>query len=615
MVMRTMRENTKWIMLILTVAFVGWLVFDWVQGGGGTAQQSTNPVVGQVNGEQIRLAEWNRTLQSRFEQVRQQVEGALTDEQRHQVEQQTWDEMVTRRLIRQELDRLGLEATEAEIRQAFRTSPPPSLREHPAFQTDGRFDFEKYRQFFADPGVDENLLLQIESYYREVIPQDKLFRLVSQEVVVSEEDLWHWYRDRNSRARVRFLSLDPARAVADTAVTVTEEEIRSHYEENREEYSRPPTAVVDIVSLGAEPGAADSAAARARVDSLRGLVESGEREFPDLVRAASEGELGDVGGGEIGPVTLEDLIPPLADAVFSLPEGALSDPVASPSGFHLIRVLSREGEGSEERATFSHLLVPVRLSRAGEDELFDRLDELEEIALRTDLETAADSLGIPIRDDVRLEEGSGFVPGAGALGVAVNWALGPEAQIGDLSQFFENATGFHIVELEDRFPAGTRPLEEVRDEIRQRLLERKKRERTRELLARALERLSAGASLEEVASSLGTEVRDSGFFTRTRFVQGLGQETEAIGAAFGLAPGERAGPLDAGDRVALVELVDREEASREVFENRKDEIRARLTQERRGTYLQRWVDALRESSEVIDQRNEIGPGGTGSVAS
>lgn len=606
MVMRTMRDNTKWIMLILTVAFVGWLVFDWVQSGSAQGGGNANPVVGTVNGEEIRYVEWNRFVQGQMEQARQQVEGSLSDQQLHRVREQAWDQMVTQRLIRQELERLGLRATESEIRQAFRTSPPPSLRDHPAFQTDGQFDMQKYRQFFSQPSVDEQLLLQIESYYREQIPRNKLYQLVAEEVSLSDEELWSHYRARNATARARFVSVSAGAAVADSAVEVSDQEIRRYYREHQDEYSRPPVAVVDLVSLEAQPGPADSARARSTLDSLRSVVADEGTSFQDVVREISQEGVGGLRAAELGPLDRDELVGPLQEAVFSAPPGQLTGPVLSPSGYHLLRVTSRE----DDRATFSHVLVPVRLSLDSENELFDRMDRLEGVALRSDLETAADSLGMQIRDDLRLEEGSSFVSGAGNLGVAVSWAFEAGTPVGALSQFFENASGYHILELEDRLPAGVRPLEEVRGEIRSRLLAEKKREVARRRLASAAASVRAGdATLEEVARRNGWEVREAGPFSRVEFVPGLGQRTPAVGAAFGLEPGEVAGPVPAGgDRLAVVQLLEHTPADRGAFEAQLTQLRRTVTRQRQQQHIQEWIQALREEASVQDLRNRLQQG-------
>ena len=215
MVMRSLRENTKWIMLILTVAFVGWLVFDWVQSGQRGGGQGANPVVGTVNGQEIRYSEWNRHLQQYLQQVRAQASGAPTDERMNEAREQAWTQLVTEILVQQELDRLGIEVTDAEIRQAFRSSPPPQLRQNPAFQTNGQFDPRKYQQFFQSGNVSNQLLTQLEQYYRDVLPRTKLVRLVGEGVYVSGEEAWERYRMQNATARVRYVSVNPASAVAD----------------------------------------------------------------------------------------------------------------------------------------------------------------------------------------------------------------------------------------------------------------------------------------------------------------------------------------------------------------------------------------------------------------
>lgn len=602
MIMSKMRDSAKWMMLLLTLAFVAWLVLDWVQAGSGAQGAQQNPVVGMVNGEEIRYVEWNETLQSQLEQARQQVEGSLSDQARHRIENRAWDQLVTQTLIRQELERLGIGVSDEEVRQAFRTSPPPSLRDHPAFQTDGRFDMQKYRQFFAQGSANEQLLMQIESYYRQQIPRTKLFQLVAEEVSLSDEDLWRHYRDQNATARVRYVSRSAGSAIPDDEVEVTDEEIEAHYQENRQDFSRPPVAVVDLVSLDAEPSASDSARARARLDSVRGLVEEGGS-FDDLVQEISEESPPGLQAADLGSVGPDEMVGPLQEAAFSLPVGQVSEPVESPSGLHLIRVSSRQGD----QVTLSHVLAPVELSIEAEDELFDRMDRLEGIALESDLETAADSLGLELRDDVRLEEGSEFVPGAGNLGVAVAWAFEGGTSVGGLSRFFENASGRHILELEDRLEAGVRPLEEVRSQIRQRLLRQKKRELLRERMEQALEPArSGGAGLEEVAEEHGWEVRESSSFTRIGSVPGLGQGTPAVGAAFGLEPGQVAGPFaGGGDRLALIELIEKSPVDRQEFEARKNRLRASLQEQLRQQHLQRWLQALREQAEIRDLRDEL----------
>lgn len=599
MFMRKMRDSAKWVMLILALAFVGWLVFDWVASRGGDLGAQANPVIGEVAGREIRYDDWNRFLQSRLEVARQS--GSLTEEQVRVATEEAWEELVSSTILQAEIDRLGLHVTDEEVRQAFLTRPPPELMSHPAFQTEGRFDLQKYQRFFADPAVDEQTLLGIESYYRSVLPRIKLQSLISEGIYVTEEEAWRFFRDTNERARVRFVRIDPTSAVPDTAASVTDAQVRDYYDEHRDEFERPASARVHMVSIPMQPSAADTASARTRIEELRQRILGGEP-FAEVARAESGDTASARQGGDVGTRARDELQPAIADVAFSVPVGRVSEPVETPFGLHLVQV----DERTADSVALRQIYVPVEMSRATEDSIFDLIDELEGIALRTDLPTAADSVGLPIRRDVVLSEDTEFVPGAGALGVAADWAIDdPEAVIGELSPFFENASGYHVFELLERRPAGVRPLAEVEPVIRQRLVAERKGERARELAARVPDAVAQGASFEEAAQRFGWSVEEAGPFTRRDFVPGLGQATEAIGAAFGQPIGEVGPPVGAGAAVAVLLVVERTEADRARFEEVKASLIQQLTLQRRQEYTDRWLAALRERGAVRDLRDRL----------
>jgi peptidyl-prolyl cis-trans isomerase D len=599
--MRSMRDSAKWVMLVLSIAFVGWLVLDWVTSRGGAGVAEANPVVATVRGRDVRYSQWNLYLQNQLALARQQRPSGLTDEEVRLVREGAWNEMISGILLEQEIDRLGIRISDREIRDAFRNQPPPEFQTHPAFQTDGQFDIEKYRQYFVGPAVDETLLLQLEGYYRETLPRERLINMVADGVVVSDAELWQSFRDSRETVTVRLLSIDPAVEVADTAVQVTDAEIRADYRERQDDFAKPATATVNLVSLPFLPSAADSAAARQRADSLYQVISSGEATFEDVARAASADSATRENGGNLGPRVRGQLDPAIEDLAFSTRVGRVAEPVLTPFGHQLIRVDSR----SSDTVSLHRILVPVDVSPVTEDVVFDAMDELEGVALMADLVTAADSLGIEVRRDVVLTEGSGFVPGAGALGVAVEWALDPETIPGDLSQFFQTPTAYHVLELLDRAPAGVYSLEEVESDIERRLLAEKRKERARELVGGVVEALEAGATFEEFAERPGWVMRDSVTFSRLEFVPGLGQGTEAIGVAFGLEAGELSGVVDAGDFLAILQVVDKTTVTRDEFEQIRESLRQQMTFQRRQIYVQQWLDALRENADVIDFRDQL----------
>ena len=600
MFMRKMRGSAALVMGIMAAAFVGWLVFDGINAmQGGNLGGQINPVVGQVGGHDIRYNEWNIFLQNQLAVSRETGRG-MTDEDVRVVTERAWESLVTTTLIQAELDRLGVRVTDAEVRQAFFTQPPQEMLSYPAFQTDGQFDIDKYRRFFTDPATDEMQLLQIENYYRSILPRAKLQMLVESGIYVSDDEAWRFYADTNERARVRFVHLNPAQLVPDSAVSASEDEIRDFYDARADEYVRPASARVNMVSVSLRPSPADSLAAREQARSLAERVRGGE-DFATVAAAESADSISAADGGLMGkrPVTAYD--PRLVEAADAVAVGAVTDPVETSFGLHVLQVEERTADSLSMRQIY----LPFEPSGATEDSVFTLLDNLEEIGLRTDLLTAADSLGVDARTDVQLLDGVDFIPGAGQLGVAREWAMGPEAQIGDVSESFENPAGFHLFELLGLRDESRIPIEEAGIGIRQQLLVEKKKERAAEQAGAVLDRVASGASFTEAVESLGWTVEETELFRRGDFVPGLGQGTEAIGYAFGAEIGDLSGPLDAADAIVVLEVLEHEDATREGFEEVRDAVLMQLRFERSQQYVQKWMAALREGAVVEDHRERL----------
>ncbi len=599
MFMRSIRANTKWIMMVMAVAFAAWLVFEGIQQRDQATVLGVNPVVAIVNGEQVRNVRWNEAYGVALDAARGQAGRPLTDEEQRQVEREAWDAMIRDVLVEQEIQRLGIEVTESEIRQAFRTSPPPDLVRHPAFQTDGRFDYAKYQQFFSDPTVDEQLLLQIEAYYRSTLPRTRLAQQISGGAAVSDGEVWQAFRDQNETATVTYVTVRPADVVDASEIEVSESEARAYYREHREEFARPATATVRLASFSTTPSAVDTAATEARADSLVRSIREGDVSFADAAAEFSADSLSASRGGELGRFGPGDLVEPVAEAVAGLAAGDVSDPVRTPQGYRILRVEARDAD----TVRLAHILIPVTLSDEGEDELFQRMDEFEGIALLRGLKAAGEETGVPVREDVTLTDGFDFVPGAGSLGVAVDWALAQDTPLDEASEFFENGSGYHMVEVVSRSEAGTFAFDEVRPRIEETLIARKRAERARGIAAERLEQIRAAPSLEEAAAALGWPLDRAGPFTRSQFVAGLGRGTEAVGAAFGAEPGAITGPYDADEAVVVMRVDARTPADPNAFAVVKNQLRSQMEFQESQLAITRWVEALRESAEVVDQRD------------
>ncbi|MBD3161102.1 MAG: hypothetical protein GF346_02910, partial [Candidatus Eisenbacteria bacterium] len=233
-----MRRNTKIIMWITAAAFVLLIFLAWgaeYQLGSDTGP--TQGVIGRVNGDPIQGAAYYERVQQAREGYRQQGQN-ITDAVDAQLRQGAWDALVQETLVQQEIDRLGITVTDREVVQAIKDQPLPFIMQAPEFQTDGQFDYNKYLNALRDPSRN---WIQLERYYRADLPRQKLQALVTASVKVSDAEIERQYEKESTTAEVAYAFVPAARFTVDPEAA-EEAELRTYYQEHREEYRTGPQA-------------------------------------------------------------------------------------------------------------------------------------------------------------------------------------------------------------------------------------------------------------------------------------------------------------------------------------------------------------------------------------
>ncbi len=596
--MRQMRENTKWIMLVTALAFVALMVFEWGMDASGRTAMGVGQI-GSVDGQPVMYQDYLNTLRNLQDQVQNQQEEPLTSLQNTQLEDQAFRETVNQILIQQELERRGISVTAEEIQQAARFSPPPQIRQNQGFQTDGQFDLEKYQNFLAS-SADNQFLLQLEQYYRNVIPRSKLMRQVTSGIYPSDAKLWRLYREQNEQVRTAFAALNPGERIPDAEVSVSDDEIRDYYRENREEeFSVPARATVKVAALNKAPTPEDTAAALERAREVRREIVEQGADFAEVAQRESgdEGTLQE--GGDLGTFARGQMVEPFEEAVFDAAIGQVTEPVKTRFGYHLINVRDRQ----QDSATVSHILIPIERTGDSELRLLTHADSLEDMAESMTLDEAASNLGVEV-SRVEINESFPVASGVGRIQEGADWVFN-EASQGDVSPVFENEQAFYALELVNSRPAGYRSLDEVRSTVEQTLRFEKKKEEAMALGRQIAQAAREAGSLAAVASDYELQVDTAGPFTRQQFVSGLGRQNEAVGAAFGLEPGEIGGPVATADDVFVLEQVEHLPADSSAWEAQKQRQRQQFIARAQQERLQEWLAGLRENARIADRRDEV----------
>ncbi len=596
-----MRASAKYIWIIIVVLFVGGFLLAQTSGLLGRAPVTSTTAVAKVNGQDILATSWYQATQNLEQEATQRSKASLSLDERQRLMDQAYDQLVADALLRQEYRRRGITVSDDEILQAARYNPPPQLMQSPDLQTDGQFDPAKYQRFLSSPlAKQQGLLFQLEQYYRTEIPKEKLFDQIASDVYVSDEQLWRRYQDMHDTAQVTFVAFEPER-ISDSAVRVSDDEVRAYYDTHKNLFERSGTAKVSILIIPRIVTSADSAAVRAHAVALRSKILGGEK-FEDVARAESADSGSAVNGGDLGKGPKGRFVAPFETAAYALKPGEISQPVLTQFGYHLIRVDARKGDTS----TVHHILLPIQQGDSAASRTDRRADSLARMAASTDqpakFDEAARSLHIPVLKASVIEGNpltvnGQFIPSIGP------WAFQGGVP-GETSELFDAEDGYYLARLDSLTHGGTLSLDQAKRDIRIYLLRQKKIDA---LMPQATNfaKVAAAGSLEAAAKLMGMAVITTKPFTRITGAPDLAQAPEAVGGAFALPLRVVSAPIRSTGGVVVERVDSRTPASRAAFEAQKDQLRAQAVQQLRQQRVREFLTNLRAVAKIDDRRKQV----------
>ena len=599
--LQQMRSAAKYVWIFIVVVFVGVFLFTETSGLLGRAPVTTGTAVAEVNGDDIPYTTWFQASQQRIQQEQEGRGRSLSLDEEEQIRNDVFDQLVQSVLLDQEYKRRGIRVTDEEIVQAAQFQPPPQFMQAPEFQTDGRFNLEKYQNFLKSAAArQQGLYFQLENYYRSEIPKAKLFEQVASEVYITDDELWRTYRDQNDSAKVSFVAFDPS-SIPDSGITVTDAEIRAYYDSHKKELEHPGRAVVSILSIPRVVSAADSASVRARAAALRAEILGGAK-FEDVAKRESADTLSGSEGGALGRGPRGRFVESFEKAAFALTPGQVSEPVETQFGLHLIRVDEKKADTIAVR----HILLRFQQSDSSASRTDRKADSLANIAASQDTPQRFDSAakvlkltpatGIAIEGEPLTVAGT-YVPSVSA------WAFSG-VKPGETSELYDSETGYVLARLDSLAEGGEPTMDAARDEITRRLRTQKKLDQL-QTRAKALATAAASSTLEAAAQQQNLTVTSSDPFTRGGFVPGMGRLNEAIGAAFSLPVGAVSNPIRTDDAVIVMRVDRRAEADRAKWEEQKTAQRASRIQGLRQQRIQAFLLELRNAAKIEDNRKEL----------
>lgn len=598
------------VLVILSFAFAG--VSSYL---GST----TDVPAAEVNGDKITKAELEQAYQSersRMEQQLGEMFAALSADEKYlqSIKQSVLERLVADKLIDQAAKAMGLRVSDEQIVAAMRAEP--------AFQTDGKFDNDRYQAILRQLGYQPQT-------FRDMMRVDMTRRqltaaLVGTEFVLPGEakqlaELQGQTRD------VRYVIVDSAPFLA-TAV-VTDEQVKNYYDANQGQFMSPEMVSLEYVELNAAdfaknnpvsddeaqtyyeehkaqyvsnekrlaahilvmPGN-DEAAAKAKAEDLAKQLDSGA-DFADLAKANSDDTLSAEQGGKLDWFEPGVMDPAFDAALFALNKGQHSAVVKTDFGFHIIKLLDVQSGATVPFADVKAKIVAQLQDKKAVDQFYSLQSKLADTSYEVPdtLSETAKAVGVDVKTTALFSRDN--APAELNKPDLVKAAFSETVMLKGLNSEVIELEPNHVVviRVKEHHDAGTLALAEVKANITERLKQDQANEAARAKAQELMAQVKAGAT-------------DLGLVSKAKLGRGA-QDVDAaiVGKAFQMPTPSTTPVVDTvglANGYAVVAL-DKVNAAEGVSDELVNALKQRLNAQYSEADYRGLIDSLKANAKVL----------------
>jgi peptidyl-prolyl cis-trans isomerase D len=520
-------DNKKWVQVVLALIilpFAFWGVDSYRKSGGGEALAT-------VNGEKINQQEFDNALRQQQGRMREMLgekfDPAMLD--KPEVKHSILENLASQRLLTMQARKAGLTVSDEQLAQVIAGIE--------AFQKDGKFDKQRYEAALRNQGMtplifearvqEELSMRQLTDAYasngfssayaaNNLIHLNEQQRVVSMSAVLAETFLKQITvddaavkadYDKNlndyqtpEQARVEYTILSAEALLPQVAVD--EAEIKKYYDEHQPEFGTQEQrqAAHILISVAAQAPDADKQAAKAKAEQVLQQVKQAPGKFADLAKQYSQDPGSAANGGDLGLFARGMMVKPFDDAAFELKPGEISGLVQSDFGFHIIKLLAIKPAKVQALAEVKGTIeLKLKMQKAGDKfaELAEKFSNMVYEQSDT-LKPAAELIKAPLQQSAWLNKTQAEAAPwtAKALQVVFSKEVVKDKRNSSAIEIAPNT--LLSVRLLEYKPASSRPLVEVSDAIRQKLLHQQALELALKQGKATLEQLKRGEKPELV---------------------------------------------------------------------------------------------------------------------
>lgn len=334
---------------ISLVIFVIMLAFE----NGGSLFRGNVSTIGKINGQPIEITDFQKSV----EQQTQMMEGrgmGSGEAIANQANEGAWNNEIARVLITQETKKLGLAVGKKELNDLlFGANPPQDLKQAFTNPQTGQYDAAMAQQQInqiKSKGTAEQKT-QINAFLDQMVFQhlaQKYDALLTTSINYPKWMIEKQNADDALMSKVSFVRA-PYTSISDSTVKITDAEIQSYIDKHKEDFKQEATRSISYVAFSALPTAADSAAAKSRLQELRTGFDSTQHMQTFLMQQGVNNNFYD------GYISANRIQVPMKDSIFRVGVGNIYGPYIDGNNWSYAKVLG--ARSIPDTVKIRHILI------------------------------------------------------------------------------------------------------------------------------------------------------------------------------------------------------------------------------------------------------------------
>ena len=252
-IIQNIREKGAVIVIaIIALSLIGFILMDSRSGTGKLFGGGNTTTLGSVNGDKIEYDEFN----TKVKEMEQQYPNSGA-EQRNQIMQSVWDQMVAEKIVTEQFNDLGLTFTPKEMSSImFSEDAPQQLKQAFTNKETGQYDIEQAKQWWAQTKKSKNEE-QRNAIISQVIDPMRLNSLYTKYTSLIAGSIYTptWLAKENEEQKNNFASISyvavPYTVISDSTVKVTDNDIEKYLDKNKNRYKQEGGRMISYVTFNA----------------------------------------------------------------------------------------------------------------------------------------------------------------------------------------------------------------------------------------------------------------------------------------------------------------------------------------------------------------------------